>query len=50
MPECGFEYQLRLEFSGFSMWHFLKLVVMGLFTIVTIIITIIFLTEVASVA
>ena len=25
--ECGFEYGLGFEFSGFSMWHFLKLVV-----------------------
>ena len=24
---CGFKSQLRLEFSGFSMWHFLKLIV-----------------------
>ena len=27
MLECGFESRLGLEFSGFSMWHFLKLVV-----------------------
>ena len=29
MLECGFEPRLGLEFSGFSMWHFLKLVVRG---------------------
>ena len=29
MLECGFESHLGLEFSGFSMWHFLKLVVSG---------------------
>ena len=27
--ECGFESQLGLEFSVFSMWHFHKLVVRG---------------------
>ena len=27
MVECRFESRLGLEFSGFSMWHFLKLVV-----------------------
>ena len=29
MLECRFESRLGLEFSGFSMWHFLKLVVRG---------------------
>ena len=29
MTECGFESWLRLECSGFGMWHFLKLVVMA---------------------
>ena len=29
MLECGFESQLGLEFSGFSMWHFLKLFIRG---------------------
>ena len=28
MLECGFESRLGLEFSGFSMWHSLKHVVM----------------------
>ena len=27
--QCGFEFRLGLELSGFSMWHFLKLVVRG---------------------
>ena len=27
--ECRFESQLGLEFSGFSMWHFLKVIVRG---------------------
>ena len=27
--QCGFESRLGLELSGFSMWHFLKLVVRG---------------------
>ena len=27
--QCGFQSQLALEFSGFIMWHFLKLVVRG---------------------
>ena len=29
MLECGFESRLGLEFSGFSMWYFLNLVVRG---------------------
>ena len=29
MLECGFESRLGLEFSGFSMWQFLRLVVRG---------------------
>ena len=29
MLECRFESQLGLEFCGFSMWHFLKLVIRG---------------------
>ena len=29
MPERRSESQLGLEFSGFSMWHFLQLVVRG---------------------
>ena len=29
MQECRFESRLGLEFSGFRMWHFLKLVVRG---------------------
>ena len=29
MLECGFESRLGFEFSGFSMWHFLKLIVRG---------------------
>ena len=29
MLECGFESRSGFEFSGFSMWHFLKLVVRG---------------------
>ena len=30
MLECGFESGLGLEFSGFSMWHFVKHVPRGL--------------------
>ena len=29
MLQCGFESRLGLDVSGFSMWHFLKLVVRG---------------------
>ena len=29
MLECGCEYARGLEFSGFSMWHFLELVIKG---------------------
>ena len=29
MLECGFESRMGLEFSGFSVWHLLKLVVRG---------------------
>ena len=31
MLKCGFGSRLGLEFSGFSTWHFLKLVVNGCF-------------------
>ena len=29
MLECGLVSRLGLEFLGFSMWHFLKLIVKG---------------------
>ena len=29
MLECGFESPLRIEFSGFSMYHFLELLAGG---------------------
>ena len=29
MLECEFESRFELEFLGFSMWHFLKLIVRG---------------------